>query len=200
MKIGLVPMAAKPLHAGHWELIQIASRENDVVHLYVSLGDRDNVSGEAMSQAWKQLIEPKLPPNVKVTYGGSPVRNVFVQLGEADKAGSADTFSVYSDPDDIKNFKTLPKYASSLVANGQVKLRAVSRNETVNVSGTQMRSWLASGDFEQFAKHVPQGIDAKKYWDALAPKKGTGRPKAKKGRPTSESLLRQYVSLVLGRR
>ena len=40
MRIGLVPMAAKPYHAGHHALVTAAAKENDKVLLYISLSDR----------------------------------------------------------------------------------------------------------------------------------------------------------------
>ena len=167
-RIGLVAMAAKPYHGGHHGLIALAARQNDKVHLYVSLSDRDNVSGETMRQAWKKLIEPTLPANVEVTYGGSPVGHVFAVLGDAEQLGSRDVYTVYSDPHDLWDaYKTLDRYAGNLKQAGRIILRAVGREETVNVSGTAMRSWLAVGDKESFVRHLPAGLDGDAYWDLL---------------------------------
>jgi citrate lyase synthetase len=211
--IGLVPMAAKPYHAGHDGLVRIAAQENDEVLLFVSLSDRDEVSGEAMGQIWKTMIEPTLPTNVKVAYGGSPVGNVYKVLGDADKEQSEDVFSVYSDPTDIQeNYKTLDKYAGNLMAKGQVKLRPVERTSTVDVSGTKMRQLLAQGDKKAFISMLPKGIDGGKVWDLLTTmkpqpkKKAAGsakKPAATKPGPApkktrAEGLLRRYVRLLLG--
>jgi hypothetical protein len=199
-KIGLVPMAAKPAHRGHQMLIELAAKENDEVHLYVSTSDRDNISGAAMAKVWRDQLEPTLPGNVTVTYGGSPVGNVFKELGKANEDKSPDTFSVYSDPTDLKqNFPgpSLAKYAGNLLADGRIKLRAVSRSSTVNVSGTQMRQWLASGDKVSFVKHLPKGVDAASVWDAL--KATQPKPAKVLKKPTAaEGLLRSYVRLLLG--
>lgn len=200
-KIGLVPGAYKPYHAGHDAVIRMASRDNDRVHVFASTSDRDNVSGAAMKEIWWDEIEPSLPDNVEVTFGGSPVGNVFKLLGNANEAGSKDTFTVYSDPDDLKaNYKTLPKYAGNLVAAGRVILRAVPRSETVDVSGTQMRQWLASGDKESFTKHLPKGIDGNAVWATLqAAQPGSQAAKRPSKQPTAEGLLRSYVRLLLSR-
>jgi len=209
-KIGLVPMSAKPLHAGHWGLINIAASENDEVHLFVSLSDRDNISGAAMGKIWKELIEPILPGNVKIEFPISPVGAVFKELGDADESGSQDVFSVYSDPEDTtKNYKTLGRYAGNLIANDQVKMRPIERTSTVNVSGTQMRQWFDADDKQSFINHLPNELDGNKVWDILksasttmSPAKKTtkrlvAKPPAKKP-PQSESLLRSYVRLILG--
>ena len=203
MKIGLVPMAAKPYHSGHDGLIRIAAKENDEVTVFVSDSNRDTVSGAGMAQVWKELIEPVLPSNVKVVYGGgTPVAHVFKTIGDADQAGSKDTFSVYSDAEDIKKYGTMPKYAPNLIANGQVNMRGVDRGDVADVSGTQMRVWLGNGDRENFSRFVPKAINADRYWDILQSTKVTEpEPKkpAKKAKkePQGEALLRSYVREVL---
>ena len=205
-RIGLVPMSAKPYHAGHDGLVRIAAKENDRVMVFVADTTRDNISGAGMMQVWKQLIEPTLPNNVEVTYGGSPVGHAYKVIGDADQAGSQDTFSVYSDPDDANRMATLPKYAPNLMANGQVKFRPVERTSTVNVSGTQMRLWFDNDDKDQFIDHLPEGVDGERYWDILKSTKpekpvpkGTKKPKAKKPPVQGEALVRQFVRLSLRR-
>lgn len=222
-KIGIVPMSAKPYHAGHDGLVRLAAKENDEVHLYVSTSDRDEVSGKAMAQIWKDQIEPTLPGNVKVTYGGSPVGFSYKDIGEADKAGSQDTFLIYSDPEDAStNFPdaNLQKYAPNMFASGRIKTRPVERTSTVDVSGTKMRGFLASGDKKSFLKYLPPGLDGEAVWQTLTTmkpepkdkgKKGTEKPAAAKAAATKapakkgakkpvrgEALLRGFVRTVLG--
>lgn len=204
-KIGIVPMSAKPYHAGHDGLVRLAVRENDEVHLFVSTTTRDSVSGEAMAKIWKDQIEPTLPGNVRVTYGGSPVANAWKDMGEADKAGTRDTYRVYSDPEDAAtNFPdtSFIKYTPNLFADGRVMRRPVERSSTVDVSGTKMRGFLDSGDKGSFLRYMPPDIDGNKVWDTLqamrpGPKApGPKKPPAKK-RPVGESLLRTFVRMLL---
>jgi hypothetical protein len=222
-KIGIVPMSAKPYHAGHDGLIRLAAKENDEVHLYVSTSDRDEVSGQAMAKIWKDQIEHTLPGNVKVEYGGSPVLKAFQDIGKASEANSPDAYSIYSDPEDAAiNFSDdkLQKYAANLHAAGRVKTRPVERTSTVDVSGTKMRGFLANGDKKSFLKFLPPGLDGEAVWNTLTTvkpeakgkdKKGTGKlapartaatkAPAKKGtkKPLKgEALLRGYVRTVLG--
>ncbi len=196
-KIGIVPMSAKPLHAGHYMLIQLAAAENDEAHVFVSLSDRDNVSGKAMERIWKDQIEPSLPSNVTVTYGGSPVGNAFKLMGDASKAGSQDTYVVYSDPDDAGRFddQTLAKYAKDL----NVVRRPVERTSTVNISGTKMRQFLATGDKRSFVKYLPKGIDGNAVWDTLQSMKPDAAPKKKVAKRSvkGEALLRSFIRSIL---
>jgi len=191
MKIGLVPMSAKPFHAGHKALIDLAAKECDKVIVYVSTSDRKKkgefaVSGETMSSIWKDDIEQSLPGNVEIVYGGMPVRHAYEELQKANEEGSQNTYAIYSDSGDIAgNFpdKSLSKYAGQLFDNDQIITRGISRKDkqTVDVSGTAMRQWLANGDKENFIKHLPANMVGEKIWKKLR----------------NESLLRSYVSLII---
>lgn len=214
-KIGLIAMSAKPFHSGHAGLIEVASRECDDVHLYVSLSDRARpgeipILGKDMATLWKDVIEPSLPTNVAVVYGGSPIGNVWKELGTASKEGSDDEFALYGDPDDLaQNFTEtlLMKYCGNLLEAKRVILRPVERSSTVDVSGTKMRGYLEKGDKASFIKNLPASIDRDKVWDVLSatakdPPKvkktaGSTRKPAAKKVPATEGLLRRYVSLLL---
>ena len=115
MKIGLIPMAAKPYHAGHHALVEAAAAENDKVILYVSLSDRKRkgeipIYGADMKSIWKEEIEKILPGNVTAVYGVVPVRSVYEVLQDAEakllQTGKFEhVYTVYSDPvDTSRNF------------------------------------------------------------------------------------------------
>lgn len=171
MTVALVPMSAKPFHAGHYGLIDAAAQAHDHVMLYVSLSDRKRkgelpIKGSDMEQIWRHHIEGALPGNVEVEYGGNPIRNVFEQLGaenERMEEGDDDvaTYSIYGDPEDVKkNFpvKSLEKYAGTLWKAKKVKHVPVSRTSTVDVSGTKMRELIAAGDAEGFMNYLPDQL------------------------------------------
>ena len=101
MKIGLVPMAAKPYHAGHHWLVEQAAGENDKVILFVSVSDRKRkgelpILGADMVQVWQEELEPIMPPNVEIRYGGSPVQKVYQEIQDAGMDGSNDVYYVLS--------------------------------------------------------------------------------------------------------
>ena len=163
MKIGLVPMAAKPYHAGHHALVESAASQNEKVIVYVSTSDRKRkgefpIMGQDMTRVWKEEIENVLPSNVEVQYGGSPVRKVYEELERADTSNSQDIYTVYSDPTDTAN--NYPeayrqKQFPGIYAAGQVLFAAeedpaaFTRGEgTPNISGTKMRSSLEACDFQ----------------------------------------------------
>lgn len=200
MKIGLIPMSAKPYHAGHHALVTMAAAENDLVKVFVSLSDRKRsgelpLLGSDMRTIWSQYLEPIMPGNVEIVYGGAPVQKVYAELSDAEASGSTDTYMVYSDPADTAlNYpeRNRLKYFPGIYEKGQVLFAAeenpgrFTRGEgTPNVSGTKMRAAISSGDFEAFSKGMPVGVDAQGVFDILRPKK------------IAEALLRAFIRKTL---
>ena len=153
--IAIVPVSAKPYHAGHDGLVRIASKENDEVHLLVSITDRSRpgemkIDGGTMFGIWKDYIENTLPTNVKdfINYTfTAPVTKVYEELKNAELQGSQDIYTIYSDVDDIRKYtdENLKAAAPIMFAKEQILLRGIKRSETVNVSGTKMRELLEDG-------------------------------------------------------
>lgn len=192
-KVGLVPMSAKPYHWGHDELVRLAAKENDIVFLFISTTSRERpgemiVSGEAMQTIWWDYIEPTLPDNVIVDYGGVPVSKVYEALEKAEDSKSNNVYSIYSDDEDILKYtdENLEKSAPTLFANDQIKLRGVKRTETIDVSGTEMRGYIEDDDVESFTALLPPAVQkyGKEIFDLLSD-------------DIKESLLKKYVSLIL---
>jgi len=182
MKIGLIAMSGKPVTAGHWSLISTAAEENDEVLLFVSLSDRArkgqlSIRGEDMSKIWNLYLEPALPGNVKVIYGGSPIGNIYEYLGKENDSETQDVFQLYSDPGDLAarfSEKRLTKYIGNLWKNDQIILRPISRTNGVDISGTQMREFLTSDLKDSFMQYLPPPLSdgqREEIWDMLVPKK-----------------------------
>ena len=157
MRIGLVPISAKPYHSGHHALVTRAAAENDKVILFVSLSSRKRkgefpILGSDMHDIWTQFLEPAMPSNVTIAYGGSPVRNVYEELVKANDLMSDDVYTVYSDPEDTaQNYPeaSLKKYCNDLRTSGQCVLAAEENPEaftrgvgTPDISGTKVRKML----------------------------------------------------------
>ena len=179
MRIGVIPMAGRPYHLGHDQLIRLAAVECDEVVVFVSEGDRKRkgqfpIKGETMRDVWSDHIAPSLPDNVYVQFVPNPVSAVYELTGDANKdPGNDETYAIYSDPIDMeRNFppKSVSKYMPNLVAKQRVVRRLVPRETLVDVSGTQMRAWLMYGNKERFLAHLPDTIDGKAIWEALTRK------------------------------
>jgi len=182
-RVGLIPVSGKPYHAGHHYLVTRAAEENEQVILFVSTSDRKRkgefpILGGAMEKVWREELESIMPPNVRVEYGGSPVRKVYDTIGNACKIdGVEETYVVYSDPaDTAQNYPESyrEKYMQPLCDQGQVIFAAEENPEAFtrgtgspNVSGTKMRQALQDGNFDEFAAGMPPGANAQSVWDIL---------------------------------
>lgn len=202
--VGLIAGSYKPYHAGHDGLVRWAARENDEVHLFVSLSDRKRpgevpILGADMEKIWKSYIEPTLPKNVTVHYGGSPVRNLYDMLAKASESRSEDTYTIYSDPTDLaQNYPetNLLKYVGNLYNSGQIILKPIERVSTVNVSGTKMRQYIETGDKKSFISNLPKSIDGNAVWDVLRSTAATVPKKAAR-KKKNEALVREFVQRYL---
>ena len=192
-------MAAKPYHAGHHWLVEKASSENDQVIVFVSISDRARkgefpVYGKDMQKVWKEELEPIMPSNVEVRYGGAPVQKVYQEIADAGEIESEDVFYVYSDATDTaRNYpeKNRIKYMEPLYSQGQVKFPAeenpggFTRGEgSPNVSGTAMRQALETCNIESFRQGLPDGVNAENVYNILCNK-------------ANESLLRFYIQNLI---
>ena len=186
MKIGLIPGSFKPYHAGHDALVRIAAGENDTVLVFSSTADRlrkgeMQLYGADMKQIIDKFVRPSLPGNVQMIDVVVPVAAVWQELEKAEKSKSKDTFTIYSDSEDIQKYseKSLAKYAPRLQSKGQII--------TPDVSGTKMRAYLAVGDVKNFAKMLPPGV--RKYSKEII---GILKKKI-----TNEEMLRAYIQHIL---
>jgi hypothetical protein len=197
--LGLIPIAGKPLHIGHWKLIEKAANENDRVIVYTSSSDRIKkgefpIKGDDFVKLWSDVFIPSLPKNVKVKFVDSPVRAIMHELAWLEQrltqdAADMPTINLYSDKDDVEiNFKDedLKKYPALLAAN-KIKKIGVERTATVNVSGTKMREFLMNNDKESFLKNLPPvgNKDKEEIWNTLI---------ANKPEPVSE--VNPYAALA----
>lgn len=173
--VGIIPMAAKPFHNGHEHIIEIASKENADVIVYVSTGNRIKpgefpMTWEKMHSAWEGLILPSLPHNVTVKYVSNPVTETYNKIKELNALATVEV-KLYADPADAaERFRPayIQKYAAGLVASGLIHVREITRSDTAGISGTEMRRALQSGDFASFKAGTPPSIDPVAYWKLLA--------------------------------
>jgi len=183
MKIGLVPMSAKPYHAGHHYLIELAAEASDKVIVFASTSDRRRpgeypVTGEAMQKIWAKEIIPSLPKNVDVVFGGSPVRKVYETIGDACESGDMETkYLVYSDLVDTKenySSENRLKYMNPLWSAGQVTFPAEQLPEAFirgagapDIRAEDVRQHLQNNDFIAFSECMPQTINSYVCWQYL---------------------------------
>jgi|TARA_R110000851_G_scaffold31907_7_gene86036 cytidyltransferase-like protein len=170
MRVGIVAGSFKPYHKGHHKMVEIACKENDVVHVIVSLSDRNrvdqaSVSGKQMEKVWNDHLVHILPENAKenlnlLPVGQTPVRIAYEMLEDAAESNSSNTFNIYSDPSDINRYneKSLLNRMPKKFVEENIFRRPVSMTETHNVRGEDMRAWMTQRDKVSFLKALPEKL------------------------------------------
>tara|TARA_Y100000310_G_scaffold31688_1_gene30039 strand:- start:1995 stop:2600 length:606 start_codon:yes stop_codon:yes gene_type:complete len=200
MKIALVPISAKPYHAGHHYLVTKAAQQNDKVILFVSVSSRQRkgefpIFGDDMLRIWTEELESIMPANVEIEFGGNPVRKVYEIIGDAcQRPAFEDTYVVYSDvADTATNYPQAhrERYMQPLCHHDQVKFAAEENPDDFmrgsgapNISGTRVRKFLENEDFKSFATAMPPGVNANNIWNILTHK-------------TDETLLRNLIQTII---
>ncbi len=172
--IGLVPMAGKPIHDGHWSLINYAADKCDKVYVFASNKDRERsgeipIKGNTMWKIWDETLKPALPSNVELISSPAPIGDVFKLLSEVPEGTNLEIFTGEDDKDNYPE-KRLKIYKDKGV---NVSVKAINRSDaskTVNISGTKMREFLRDNKKEEFIKYLPKDIslnDKNQYWNLL---------------------------------
>lgn len=163
--IGIIAMAAKPPHAGHVALLELACHECDVVYAFVSTADRARpgeleVKWSDVEPTWIDDIVPSLPQNFNfVPTREAPVRKAYELIESSDKNWK---IALYGRLEDMaERFKLMPK---------NVTIRNVNLG---NYSGTACRKAVLDNDFQKFKAMMAPQVDAKTLWNRLKSNKQT---------------------------
>lgn len=193
-KIAVIPMAAKPMQAGHAALIRKAVEDgNDSVIVYVSTGGREELTLQDMIPVWRSFYLPALQraygSKVVVRFSESPMRDALRDVGTLAKRKGMQ-ISIYGDDEDARARAEQMKGYDPEIAD-KIVARPVPRSETGGISGTAMRGFLVSGDKKSFIDNLPMILTSEEkagVWSSL-------RRKFDKG--VSEKLFRSYVKMIL---
>lgn len=163
--VGIVALAGKPIHSGHWKLIELAATENDRAIVYASTLDRGCISGRSMFRVWCDVLEKKLPKNVLLRFSPSPHLDSRRELASFIELDPKRSFVIYADSVDGKSLAI-----EAGMLGPQVSIRAISRESTTNISATQMRELLTNHHKNAFMALLPDALSVKEralVWDLL---------------------------------
>lgn len=168
--VSIFPMAAKPTHAGHWDMLEGISRIKPVnpvtgkpakhlVKLIVSESGRTrpgevSISPKQSLVYWNEYLKPHLPPNVELFSAKGMVSSVKFQIFEQRRDPLVFAVWVWSGDKDAGRFSELTKI-EGVSEPPQRKAEEALGRPTTNVSGTRMRQALGSGDMEFFMRNLP---------------------------------------------
>lgn len=193
-KIAVIPMAAKPFHKGHDELIKQAILDkNDSVIVFLSTGGREEITTQDMVPLWKKYYYPGIQKQygdkVVVRFSDSPMREAALVAADMAKRNDA-VVSIYGDPADAEQRAKMIIEKNPALADKIIPV-AVERSLTGDVSGTQMRNFIVGGDKASFTANLPS-------WMPAADREGVWKSLRKEPAKLGEHLLREYVKLLYG--
>ena len=178
ISIGIFVVAGKPVHEGHWQMIGRAASQCDEALIITSTAGRDELPPGVMIDAWKAVLEPQFhrdyPNATLIITPDSPLQLAIDKMRQLKDVVSK--FVFYSDDEDARGKYSKDKLVDMLrdpVAASKFEPMPVPRSETVQISGTRMREFLAMDDRDSFDRYVPQTLSQElkdKYWSIL---KGT---------------------------
>lgn len=178
---GLYSGGFKPFHKGHWEALNIASQECDIVTIFVSTQDRIRknefpIYAEPSNYILNNFIRSHFPMNIITMFVPEPIKAAMEQIGRLNEHAHHQygKMIVYGDEKDLTktygDFSKLEKVCGNLVKENRIELRYTPRI----CSGTQLRYELQHGLEDRFKKNLPDfisyGNKTKIYNDLREPK------------------------------
>lgn len=176
-------MAAKPPHAGHVRLLELACKECDVAYAFVSTADRARpgeleVTWAQVEPTWIDDIVPSMPDNFKfVPTREPPVRKAYELIEQADPKWRIALYG-RADGELSQRFRNMPQ---------NVTIRDVTLGE---YSGTAVRRAIAAGDYKAFKRMMAPQVDAMALWERLVGSKTVATKQPRGASHTSRSTQR----------
>lgn len=173
--LGIFVVSGKPIHTGHWGVIDLATKECDEVLVLTSTSGRDELPSGVMIDAWRAVLEPQFhadyPNATLIITSDSPLALAIDKMRELKNVVSS--FVFYADDEDSAGKYSRAKLEAMVrdpVIVEKLRQRPVPRSETVSISGTKMREFLKGGDKESFEKFLPVTLSPEmkeRYWKVL---------------------------------
>jgi len=151
--VALYPGKFKPPHAGHFNVVNQASKIADEVIVIMSNVPKDEFTPEQSMEVWS-LYKDLLPSNVeiKVATKSSPVSEVFDII----KDKSRDFIVLYGKGERSRYAainKDREKYSN---------VQIVDAGTTENFNASDLRPFIRNKDLKSIQTFLPKGIDAQK--------------------------------------
>jgi len=169
MKIGIVPGAMKPYHAGHHYLVESALAECDMVTILTTKKNRKGISGDSMYEVWTNYIIPHLQEkhgtNIQIRFVVSPIRTVYEDFIERLEAEGSDghKYRIYGGTEDNGRFqshvmaKKYPTAALYITNVAEAKSESFQRGtgKSPMAKGEWIRQAITENNKKRFASMMP---------------------------------------------
>jgi hypothetical protein len=171
--VSVFPMAAKPAHAGHWDMIEGISKikpknpvtgkpAKHIVKLVVSVSGRTrpgeiSISGKQSLIYWMEFLRNHLPTNVELITAKDMFQQISREVFTARSQLNVFEVWIWSGDKDAGRFAEFTNIEGVSEPSQDKAEKALGR-PTTNVSGTRMRQALAQDDMDFFMDHLPQPL------------------------------------------
>ncbi len=158
------PGKFKPPHKGHYIAAENLASRNYVQKVIVIISNKviDGITPEDSLQIWKMYLQAKPNPKitVQISTEESPIQTI---IGYLQNNPSVDPVYVAGGDDEVDD----ESYLKSLQDQFGERVRTIKVQEKAGqVTAPYVRSILQAGDYEEFAKTVPEAA----YNKGVAPK------------------------------
>ena len=167
-KLGLIAMAAKPLHEGHWRVIKRALEDCDVVNLFLSIKSRKKNNEYEFKQEYAidlmRLYNMFFPDKINIIASENPLTDlkIFVNRFKGCPKFLTNINIYFGEKEDIDS------YFEDLILNEN--LQTIKIPIDINISGTEMRQFILENKKQEFISFLPEifSIDIKEeIWKIL---------------------------------
>jgi hypothetical protein len=185
--VSIFPMAAKPTHAGHWDMIEgiakivptnpvTGKRAKHIVKVVVSESERARpgevqISPKQSLIYWNQYLKPYLPENVEIVSAKGVSASIGYIVGASRENPMIFGIWIWSGDKDAGRFSAFEDVEGVRQPRQAEAERALGR-KTTQVSGTLMRKWLGEGNREEFMARLPGVLspsEREEVWDLFSP-------------------------------
>lgn len=159
--VALYPGKFKPPHAGHFSVVEKASKIADKVIIIMSNISKDEFTAEESMKIW-ELYKDILPNNVQIVISGksSPVSEVF----DIVKDKSTDFLVLYG-KDERSRYASIERDREKYF-----NIDIVDAGNFESLNATDLRTSIRNKDLKGIQKFLPANIDAKKILDIYSQK------------------------------
>ena len=167
MILSIFILAAKPVHAGHWKMIEgISQYPTDQEHIVLVLTshvDRARpgqvrVTGRDARFYWTEYLFPHLPDNVQLSVSGNPFAEAHEYIEDAMETPEITEIWLWAGDKDTGRFSRFESSFPKVRSRTQSEMQAATGMVTPNVSGTAMRDALKNDDMETFMEGLPEPL------------------------------------------
>lgn len=188
--VALYPGKFKPPHAGHFSVVEKASKIADKVIIIMSNISKDEFTAEESMKVW-ELYKDILPNNVQIVI--SEKSSLVSEVFDIVKDKSTDFLVLYGKGE--RN-----RYAS--IERNKEKysnVDIVDAGTFENLHATDLRKAIKDKDLEEIQKFLPTGIDAKKILDIYSQNEFKPGPVLHESfTPQKAPLMKRFVEYACG--